>query len=120
MSYLKKYGLRLFFNVLELLVLLFIVTTIYYFDLINENSYKFIKLLILLGTIFINSFFLGKSSNKKGYIEGIRYGLILITLSFIFTLVMHKFSFKIIIFYLIIMSISIFGSIFGINKKRNN
>ena len=119
MSYLKKYGLRLLFNMGEVLILLFITTLFYYYDLVSENTYKFLKLIILLVTVFINSFSLGKESDKLGYLEGIRYGSILILLSLIPSIISNKIGVKIILFYLIIISISIVGSVVGINKKRN-
>ena len=71
MSYLKKYGLRLFYNILEILLLILFMTTLYYFNIIGDKLYSFSKLIILLSSIFINSFILGRNTNNKGYLEGI-------------------------------------------------
>lgn len=85
------------------------------------NSINQLLSLILLGTyLFISNLNIGKRLDDKAYIHGIKNGLIttltLILLSIItFT---FTFNFKTILYYLIIIFISILGCIIGINKKR--
>ena len=113
MSYIKA----IFFNVLELFILLFIITILYYFNLINEKTFSILKLIIILFSIFINSFILGKNTKKKRYIEGIIYGIILITILLLLTIILSKIKIKLLIFYPLILITSILGSIIGKTKK---
>jgi len=113
MSYIKS----IFFNVLELFILLFLITILYYFNLINEKTFSILKLIILLLSIFTNSFILGKNTKRKSYIEGIVYGSILITILIIITIILSKVQIKLLVFYPLILITSIFGSIIGGTKK---
>ena len=103
MSYLKKYGLRLLYTIISILLSLLLVTSLYYFNIISNNTYKFLKIIIILINIFISSFLLGKKSIKKGYLEGIKLAIIIIPIFFILTLLVNEtFNLKNIIYYLII------------------
>lgn len=113
MSYIKA----IFFNILELFLLLFLITILYYFNLINEKTFSILKLVILLLSIFINTFILGRNTKKKSYIEGIIYGSILITILLILTILLSKVQIKLLIFYPIILITSILGSMIGKVKK---
>ncbi len=75
-------------------------------------------LIIPIISIFIGSYRLGKLSNEKGYIEGIKYGLIWVILFVIICLICKVFDWTSIIYYFILLFISILGSILGINKKK--
>ncbi len=116
MSYIKA----IFFNILELFILLFLITILYYFNLINEKTFSILKLIILLLSIFINSFILGKNTKKKSYIEGIIYGVILITILLILTIILSKVQIKLLILYPLILLTSIFGSISYNKKNKSN
>ncbi len=113
MSYIKA----IFFNILELFILLFIITILYYFNLINEKTFSILKLIIILFSIFINSFILGKNTKKKSYIEGIIYGIILISILLLLTIIISKIKIKLLVFYPLILITSILGSIIGKTKK---
>lgn len=115
MSYIKA----IIFNILELFTLLFIITIPYYFNLINDKTYSILKLIILLISIFINSFILGKNTKKKSYIEGIIYGIIVITILLILTIILSKIKIKLLVFYPLILITSILGSIINKIKKIN-
>jgi len=117
MSYIKSIVL----NTLELFLLLFLITIFYYFNLINEKTFEILKLIILLFSIFINSFILGKNTKKKSYLEGIIYGSILITILLILTVIFSKVQIKLLVFYPLIFITSILGSMIGsIKKNRSN
>ena len=117
-SYILKYLKPLLLNILELFLLLFIVTILYYFNIINEKTFEVLKLIILLSTIFINSFIIGKTSNNKSYKEGIKYGVLLITILLTITLLLSKLQIKLLIFYPLILITSSLGSMIG-NVKKN-
>ena len=113
MSYIKS----IIFNVLELFLLLFLITILYYFNLINDKTYSILKLIVLLFSIFINSFILGKNTKKKKYIEGIIYGVILITILLLLTIILSKVNLKLLVFYPLILITSILGSTISKIKK---
>lgn len=113
MSYIKS----ILFNILELFLLIFIITILYYYNLINEKTFNILKLVILLLSIFINSFILGKNTKKKKYIEGIIYGIILISILLIITLILSKIKIQLLVYYPMILLTSILGSMIGGIKK---
>lgn len=71
--------------------------------------------------IFILNFINAKSKEKNGYLEGIILGLTIITILILLKLLFfHKaFSISNIIYYLILLFVSIVGGMIGINKKNN-
>ena len=113
MSYIKA----ILFNVLELFLSLFLITIFYYFNIINEKTFTILKLILLLFSIFINSFILGKNTKRKDYLEGIIYGSILITILLIITIILSKVQIKLLIFYPLIVITSILGSTIDKTKK---
>lgn len=121
MTYLKKYGLRLLYTIISILLSLLLITLIYNYNFINQNTYKILKIIVFLLSIFINSFLLGKKSLNKGYLEGIKFSLIIIILLIFLTLIFKlKFKFSLILYYLIILSTSTLGSMIGISRNNPN
>ena len=103
-----------------LLISSIIVTIFNYFNVISGIPLKILFLLIPLISIFIGSYKLGKLSNQKGYIEGIKYGSIYLIIFLIISIITKSFTYLSIIYYIVLMIISILGSILGINKKRES
>ena len=98
----------------------FLITVLNYFNIFTSNLTNIIKLIIVIVSMFIGAFLLEKKSLKKGYIEGIKYSIVFIVLLVIINLLFVKeFNVKSIIYFLIIIISSTFGSMLGINKKRN-
>lgn len=118
MTFILKYGKRLVFTIISIFILMLILTCFYYYDYISEDTYNFFKFWILMFSIFGNSFILGKQSSKKGYIEGVRFGSLIIIILFISTLIFFKFRLRYLFYYIIILMISVLGSIIGINRKK--
>ena len=72
-----------------------------------------------LGMAFIFGIMNGKTSVKKGYIEGLKLGGLIILILMILNLIFYrKFSLNIFIYYLIIIASSTFGSVIGINLGK--
>lgn len=95
-----------------------IVTIFNYFNVISGIPLKIIFLIIPIIGIFIGSYRLGKLSNEKGYVEGIKYGLIWIILFIIISIICKVFDWTSVIYYIILLFISILSSILGINRKK--
>lgn len=120
MNTIKKYAKNLAISFSLILLFSFFVNILNYFDLINQNIYKTIIIILTSISIFIGSFLLGKESNKKGYLEGLKFGTIAILIMLIISYLAFepKISLSTIIYYLILIITSSIGSMFGINKKK--
>lgn len=119
MTYLKLYGKRFLYTILSLFISLSLLTLLYYFDIIGENLFNILKVIILLFNIFISNYILGKKAQNKGFLEGIKFGsIIIITLFLLTILTSSAIRIRLILYYIIIMITSIFGGIVGISKKK--
>lgn len=99
----------------------FLITVLNYFNIFTSNLTNIVKLIIVIVSMFIGAFLLGKKTLKKGYIEGIKYSIIFIVLLVIINLLFVKeFNVKSIIYFLIIIISSTFGSMLGIKNKSQN
>lgn len=96
-----------------------IITILNYFNILMGNVLKITELLIPIISIFIGSYIVGKSSNNKGYIEGLKYGVVWIILFLIINLISKNFTYLSLIYYLILIIIAIVSSIIGINRRKN-
>lgn len=115
LNYLKGLGISLG----GLLVTMFFVTLLNYYNIINESILSILQIVIPTIWLFVGGFLIGRSSNDKGYLEGIKFGSIAVILFLLISLlgIGAKFEIKSIIYYLILIVSSMIGSIIGINKK---
>ena len=95
-----------------------LLTIFNYFNIINETILKVIELFIPLISIFIGSYKLGKISNKKGYIEGLKYSSICIIIFLLFNIITKNITIIGIVYLLLLILISVVASILGINKRK--
>lgn len=97
-----------------------IVATIFnYFNVISGTILRVIFLVIPIISIFVGSYKLGKISDKKGYIEGIKFGGIWVLLFTFICLFCKSLYWGSATLYVILIICSILGSILGINRKSN-
>ncbi len=101
------------------ILLAFFLNTLYYFNLLSDSILSILSFLLPLLFLFIISLFLGKKASKLGYLEGIKLGgCVLLFYLFFSIVVFHKtLSWKMGLFYLIFLLVSILGSMIGINQK---
>lgn len=119
MNYLKKLSKALLTTFLSLLIGIIIITMLNYFNIIGINISNISKILIIVISIFLGGFTLGKLSIKKGYLEGLKYGFIITIIFFLLNLIITKnIKIRLIILYIIINITSILGSMFGILKNK--
>lgn len=120
MKYLKKLGMSFIYIIGTLLILTLITTTFSYFNIFNDKVTSIIKIIIPIISMFIGGFYIGKNSNKKGFLEGLKLGLIfsLFLIIFNYLALFNSFEFKHLLFYIILIISSIFGSMIGIMKKN--
>ena len=86
----KKYLFSILITFISIILTLLFTTTLYYFNLINHTTYNILKIILLILSLFINSFILGKKSTKKGYLEGIKLSLPIIIFSLICQILVKK------------------------------
>ena len=105
---------------ISLLIGNLIVTIINYFNILSHNIINIITFIYPLILIIINSYYLGKKTNKKAFLEGLKFSSVIVTIFLIITLLTNSFKIKILIYYLILIISSIISSSIGINKKERN
>ena len=95
-----------------------IITILHYFNIMNNKTISIIKFIIPMIAMIISSYRLGKVSNKKGYLEGLKFGGIIIFIFIILVILLDKLEIKSIIYYGILLLTSIISSMIGINRKK--
>ena len=120
MNYLKNLGISIIYILAFILGLTFIFSLINYIGLFNNTTMNIIKIIIPVLSMFIGGFVLGKRTGKKGWLEGLKLSLIFLIFSTLFNYLGLKsnISLKVGIYYLILITSTIFGSILGVNKYK--
>lgn len=108
-------GLLYFF--IPFTVLLLIGTVFYYFDIFSTGIFKYFKIITLIICCLIGGIFIGWKSSNKGYLNGIIFSSIIISIFLISSLLLDGVKLYQIVYYLIIMITTTIGSMIGINKK---
>lgn len=119
MSFIKKEGKALLISITTLFVFTFILTVLNYINLIKFNIVNILEIIILFITIFSGSFYVGKKSKQKGWLEGLKFGLIFLIILVLFDYLGFniKFELKNLLYYCILLASSILGSMIGISFK---
>ncbi len=114
----KNYFKAIAYTFLYLIVLILLLTMLHYFNIINDSLLDIGKLIAVFISLFIGGFKVSKQELKKGWLAGLKLSLMIIIIFFLLSLC---FSFKIglrtLIYYLIIITSAMMGSIIKINKK---
>ncbi len=118
LQYLKNLSKGLLTTIIVFIILSLILTLLNYFNLLNHTVLTICKMIIPLLSIGIGGFISGKKMVKNGWISGLINGLIITLFIFILSLIIKDFEFKNLIFFIIIIITSTFGSMLGINAKK--
>ena len=111
MKYLKNVGMSFIYIIGLLVVLTFFITLLNYFNIIGSSLTAILEIIIFVLALFVGGMIIGRRSNKKGWLE--------VLLLFNYLALDHSFQIKDLIFYLILIISTMFGSMVGINKKLN-
>lgn len=115
----KKYINPLLYSLIILFGLTFIITLLNYISLLSGLPLKILKIMIPIISYFILGFMIGKISDKKGWLNGLEFGLILTFILLVVSLLFkNKMNIFLILYYLFLTVISAIGSILGINRKK--
>lgn len=122
MDDLKKLGFSYLYTNISILVVLLVITFLSIINFTSSKSTSILELISIILCLFVNSFLLGKKTSNKGYLEGLKLGFsISITYLLLSILVFnYNLNFKSILFYILIVIISMFGSMIGINKRLDS
>lgn len=120
MKYLKVLGLSLVVILGNIFIATFLMTILNYFNIIESHSVNIIKIIILIISFLMGGIIVGKKALKKGWLEGLKLGVIMIFIASLFNYLGldNSFEFKNLIYYLIILSTTILGSMIGINMHK--
>lgn len=122
MLFLKNGSISLLISFVLALVLTFIITFLNYINVINLNIVNVFSYIVPFISFFIGAFLLGKKSLNKGWMEGIKLGLISIFILFIFNFLAFDNGYTIqnIILYIIVLVSNVLGGMIGINTKKDH
>ena len=119
MNYLKNIGKVILITFSSIIILGFLLNILYYFDIIGNNIYNIMKMVIVLICLFVNAFLLGKGSLKHGIVEGLKLGAILLLVMIILKAITNSpFDIRTIIYSIIILLTTSVGAVIGINKNE--
>lgn len=120
MNYLKNVGISFIYIVCFLLGLTFISTLFNYINLFGNTFINVLKVIIPIISLFVGGFVIGKRTGKKGWLEGIKLSLIFLAFLTIFNYLALDFSMspKTLIYYIILVIATTFGSMIGVNKFK--
>lgn len=97
-----------------------VITIFNYFNILGSNIISIMRLILPVIAMFISSYKLGKVSDKKGYLEGLKFGGIVILIFTILVILLDKLELRSLIYYLILLLTSVMSSMIGINRKKTN
>lgn len=95
-----------------------VLTLINYFNIMGSKMVAIIRFILPLVAMFVSSYRLGKMSDKKGYLEGLKFGGIVVLIFLVLVFLLDKLSFKSVLYYLILLLTSVMSSMIGINRKK--
>ena len=113
-NYLKSYGYL--FGLIFIMILF--ISILNYFIPFKTNI---IKVVIPIISMFISSIILGKNTQEKAYLEGLKFSILFILFITILKIIIKTdFNYKVFIIFIAQIISSVFGSMIGINLKKNS
>ena len=117
MIFFKNISRSILYTISSIIILTIILTIFNYFSILNGTIVKVFKVINLIISILIGSTLIGKRSNSKGWLEGLKFGLIMSIIIFIFNFLgLDRLDY---LTYIVIILTSIIGGMFGISLKKN-
>lgn len=104
-----------------LLIGIFILTLLNYFEIITGGLFSIFQIILIIITTIIGGFLIGKEAKQKGWLEGLKIGLLFILLITILNFFFVKnFSIRFLLYDFILIISTMIGGILGISKKNTS
>lgn len=119
MDYLKKYGKTAI--IIGGIVLLYIslLAVTHNLGILKLSSIGKINFVVMAISLFLGGFMRGKKASKKGYLEGLKLGGIVVGVLFIINILCYRHvDLYVFLYYIVLIVSSIIGSMIGINLRR--
>lgn len=115
-----KYLKAFLYIFIPTIVITFILSILHYFNIVSSNVIDYLKLFTIILSLFIGGIYIGSNANSKGWLEGLKIGGIIIILLFVISYLGFdkEIDVKNIIYYILLLTSSIFGSMIGISRKK--
>ena len=114
-KYLKNIGISSSFLILGNSFISFLS----YFSLLRGNGIVIFEGIVLFLTFFIGPYLQGKENIKYGFLEGLKVGLLLIVVLFLLNYAFYQeFSLRNLLYYIILLFLSMFGGMVGISRRK--
>jgi len=104
------------YMIIFFIILVFIKTLFEYFNLTNYKINNVINIIIPILSFAFGGYKIGKISEKKGWLEGLKLSLFIIVLMILATIFTGKFKIEYLIYLMILTISGMFGGMLGINK----
>ncbi len=98
--------------------LTFLMAIFNYFNVISGGLVSVLKFIIPIISVAISGYIIGSHSKEKGYLSGIEIGVSIILVFLLFVVLFDKVTIKSLIYYVILILISVLSSMIGINIKK--
>lgn len=119
MDKIKKYMKPIITWIVLLFIYLFLLVILNYFQILKFNTIIKVNFIIMAVITFLFGLSIGRKTHKKGYLEGLKLGFIITLILLILNILFIRgFNLNILVYYLIIIVSSTFGSMIGINLKK--
>lgn len=104
--------------IISFIVISFLLSIFYYYDLISTNTYQVFKISLVVLTLILSGILLGRKSNKNGMKNGLVLGLMCIVLSLIVGFSTKSISLHFLIYHFILLICTGLGGTIGIQTKK--
>ncbi len=119
----KIIGKNLLYTLSSIVIITFILNLLYYFNLFGDKLMNIFMIITSLICFLVSGREFSKNDKSKGYISGLKIGLIYSILFLVITFIFFNNDFKVfnLIYYILIIISSIFGGMLGnyVNKEKN-
>lgn len=119
MKYLKDYGMTLL-KFLGFLIGGSLIISLFYYLLFSTKVVNIVSFVYMTLLFFTFGYKTGTKAENRGFVAGLKIGLLLLLVLIFFNLIFYQTSFKLIrvIYYLVLLFASVVGATIGINRKK--
>ncbi len=104
-----------------LLLLSLWVSLFYYYQILSSSGLRYAYLIVPLISVLSGGFVVGRNSKEKGFLEGLKVGIIYLGIVILCGLLFHTtFNFHFLIYSILLLLTTMLGSMIGINFKKRN